>query len=163
MLGRISAKYLRSLLQPYFEAGWTPLDVAHALDHDRDGRPYTYRDPVTHLAGWLRHRLAEHRGGDGAPLAAPSSAAAEEHGRQLAEQMRRRDAAEAASTAAAEARSAGEPTPAERAMAIALAAMCPPGSAGEKSIMTARGPAGDRQRARLALGRRLAALEVNPT
>ena len=163
ILGRISARHLRSVLAPFWRREWTPLDVIHALDHDRDGREHAYRDPVSYLAGWLRSRLGEHCDGDGRPLDPPSKAAAEQHARQLAEQMSRRTAAEAAAAADSSARLAGEPTIAERSIAGALAEMNPPGSPGEIKIMTGRGLKADRIRSLLALGRRLAGTRVFPT
>ncbi len=158
ILGRISPAYLRSMTQRFFAADWSPLDVMHALDHDRRGRPYTYRDPVAHLAGWLKTRLAEHCDGDGNPIEPPSRAEADRHRRQLADQMSRRDAASAVDSAAAEAKSAGQPTIAERGMAAALAAMTPLGSAAERKIMTDRGPRADRARRLLDLGRSLSVI-----
>lgn len=146
VLGRISARYLRSLTMRYYAAGWTPLDVIAALDYDRHGRQHGYRDPIRHLAGWIRARLAEHDQADGEPGEPPGAAAERDHQRSLGEQRRRRADAE---------RAAAERDPAAVAARLAriVASITPADSAAERRIMTGRGPAAARLRELLALGR----------
>lgn len=56
---RISDGWAGYLIAPFLAAGWTPADVAFAIDHAPDGRqhPYPVRD-VRRPAAWLRWRLA---------------------------------------------------------------------------------------------------------
>lgn len=60
-LRRMTAWYLRWLLQPFLDAGWVAADVLHALDVRADGSSWTYTwrgvAELRHVPGWVRHRL----------------------------------------------------------------------------------------------------------
>ena len=60
-LRRISDRGLRSLLRPWYEAGWTNHDLHHALDHTPGGAAHRYGGAghrIRYLPGWIRSRLA---------------------------------------------------------------------------------------------------------
>ena len=94
VLSEISDRYLRSVLRPYWDAGWTVSDVLHCLDHTPDGSLWPHTDRIRHVPGWVRYRLAAWAG-----LASPSQQRAAWHEVLLAEQAARR--AECASVRAA--------------------------------------------------------------
>ena len=110
LLRRISAEHLRHLARPFFAAGWSPLDVLHALDHAPDGRQHGYTSPVRHVPGWLAARLAGWLGPDEVPLPSRGQHLAEGRREVLAEQAARR-----ARDADARARAADYPVQAARA------------------------------------------------
>ena len=58
VLNRIPAVRLRSVLKPWFLAGWTPAQVLYALDHTPDGQARWHTADVRHVPGWIRSRLA---------------------------------------------------------------------------------------------------------
>ena len=89
MLTRVSARHLRALLRDYWQAGWTPADVLHCLDHRPSGDLWPHTDRVRSVAGWIRFRLGAWRAADGSPSAAPSQQRAAEHQRVQAEQAHR--------------------------------------------------------------------------
>ncbi len=99
VLRRLTARHLRSLLKTYWAAGWTPADVLHVIDHLPDGRQYPHTNPVRHVAGWLRYRLAAWHVPGGGLHAPPSQLAADHAHRVRAEQAQR--AAERAAARAA--------------------------------------------------------------
>jgi hypothetical protein len=89
VLRRLTARHLRSLLKPYWAAGWTPADVLHVMDHLPDGRLHPHTHPVRHVAGWLRYRLAIWHAPDGGLYPTPSRLAADHASRIRAEQAQR--------------------------------------------------------------------------
>jgi hypothetical protein len=94
VLSEISDRHLRSVLRPYWDAGWTVSDVLWCLDHTPSGELWPHTDRVRHVPGWARYRLAPWAG-----LASPSQQRAAWHEVLLAEQAARR--AECASVRAA--------------------------------------------------------------
>ena len=85
VLSEISDRHLRSVLRPYWDAGWSVSDVLWCLDHKPSGELWPHTDAVRHVPGWVRYRLAPWTG-----LASPSQQRAAGHGVLLAEQARRR-------------------------------------------------------------------------
>ena len=60
-LRRISDRGLRSLLRPWYQAGWTNYDLHHALDHTPGGAEHRFGGDghrIRYLPGWIRSRLA---------------------------------------------------------------------------------------------------------
>jgi len=57
LLARISDRQLRSALRPWFQLGWSPAQVMHALDHGPNGEQHWHTADVRHVPGWIRHRL----------------------------------------------------------------------------------------------------------
>lgn len=60
-LRRLTDLHLRSLLRPWYEAGWSNHDVHYALDHTPDARTRTYgggSHDVRSPQGWVLSRLA---------------------------------------------------------------------------------------------------------
>ncbi len=98
-LRRLSAKHLRHLARPFWRAGWRPLDVLYAIDHEPGGRPHGYAAEIRSPAGWIRARLAEWTGPDGTPLPSAGQIRAAAAAADRADQAERRRAA--AETAAA--------------------------------------------------------------
>jgi hypothetical protein len=94
LFGRVSARMLRHLARPFFAAGWTPADVAHAVDHEPGGRRYGYTGAVRAPAGWIRARLAAWTGPDG-PVASRAQQLAAGRAALAADQAARRAAAAA--------------------------------------------------------------------
>jgi hypothetical protein len=111
VLRQLSARRLRSILRPWFGslwppsgAGWTPLSVLYAIEHDLDGRPHEYAGRVRDPAGWLEHRLSFWLDADGHPLpphAAQLADRAAGHRAEVAQDRAERQAAEAARLAPA--------------------------------------------------------------
>lgn len=101
-LARLSARGLRHRCKTFFQAGWTPADVLHALDHHPDGSPRpAYTQRVRHVASWLTHRLASWTSSEDTPLPPHSQRLAQAHAATHAAQTQRhRDhaAARAAAT-----------------------------------------------------------------
>jgi len=91
-LRRLSPQHVRWLARVWFQSGWTPADVIHALDHEPSGRQHGYVQAVRSPAGWARARLALWLDSSGRPLPSRSQLAAERHRRDL-EDQRRREAA----------------------------------------------------------------------
>jgi hypothetical protein len=56
-LSEISDRHLRSVLRPWWQAGWTVSDVLWCLDHTPDGELWPHTDQVRHVPGWVRYRL----------------------------------------------------------------------------------------------------------
>lgn len=54
----LSARMLRHILRPWLEAGWSPRDVLHALDHLPSGEAWRYAGLPRAVAAWVRYRLA---------------------------------------------------------------------------------------------------------
>ena len=65
VLRRLSAAHVASLIRPHLEAGWTDLDLLHAIDHDQDGSQHWQTAAVRSPAGWLAWRLGRWRAADG--------------------------------------------------------------------------------------------------
>ena len=74
---RLSAEYLRHLYRPSWLAGWLLRDILWAIDHEPGGREYGYSAEVRSPAWWVRSRLAEWLGPDGAPISSRSQRMAE--------------------------------------------------------------------------------------
>lgn len=102
LLRRISPRALRSLLTPYWAAGWCGRDVLYAIDHQPDGTPWSaydiaeLRNPASFVAWRLRSWLTT----DGEPLPSRSFLIDLE----AAERRRREEARREAFRAAVEAR-----------------------------------------------------------
>ena len=65
----VSDGWWAHLTGPFTAAGWTPADIAKAIDYEPGGRQHRYRlAGVRHPVGWLRARLARWLGPDGTPL-----------------------------------------------------------------------------------------------
>jgi hypothetical protein len=94
VLSEISDRHLRSVLRPYWDAGWTVSDVLWCLDHRPSAELWPHTDAVRHVPGWVRSRLAAWAG-----RSSPSQHRAAQHRALLAEQAQR--AAERASLRAA--------------------------------------------------------------
>lgn len=84
-LGRIPLPALLAIARPYTAAGWTPADLAHAVDHQPDGTSHWHTRRVRNPGGWARHRLSLWTAPDGTP--------ARSRAQQLAEAARRSRAA----------------------------------------------------------------------
>jgi hypothetical protein len=110
-LRRISARYVRHLVRDWFAAGWTPADLAFAVEHSPGGRHHGYTTEVEHVPGWLRSRLASWRDRDGRPVVSPGQRREADRARVRAEQRsrlaERRAAAERAAQVDVAARVAG--------------------------------------------------------
>ncbi len=83
-MSEIVDRRLRSVLRPYWDAGWTVSAVLWCLDHKPSGELWPHTDAVRHVPGWVRYRLAPWTG-----LASPSQQRAAGHEVLLAEQARR--------------------------------------------------------------------------
>ncbi|MEE6289288.1 hypothetical protein V2J52_16665 [Georgenia sp. MJ173] len=93
----ISSRYIRSVLRPYFLAGWTLADVQYALDHRPSGTkwPHDGATGVANLGAWLTHRIAAWTDTHGTVRRSPSQRIITEQ-RELAARARARREAEAA-------------------------------------------------------------------
>jgi len=111
VLRRLSARAVRSLLTPWWDAGWTIADVIHALNHRPDG-PWTIEyaavSDLRNVAGWVRWRFDHWRDAHGTPV--PS------HGQR--ERARTREA-DARAQARREALRAADAPPSAPARAVA--------------------------------------------
>ncbi|MGW3353636.1 hypothetical protein ACWDA3_61105 [Nonomuraea rubra] len=125
LLRRMTARYLRWLLRPFFTAGATPHDVLHALNVRPDDSRWTYTwssmNEIRHVPGWVRHRLEAWTGHDGRVPPLPSHRAATATAQRRAAQDARKREWEARAAAAG---LAGAPTPTgagavERGVALA--------------------------------------------
>ena len=96
VLRRLSAEHVRHLCRPFWQAGWLPRDVLHAIDHEPGGRQHGYTNEVRSPAAWVCTRLAEWLDTSGAPMPSRSQQSAEVRRLVLAEQADRRAQAEAA-------------------------------------------------------------------
>jgi hypothetical protein len=85
VLSEISDRHLRSVLRPYWDAGWTVADVLWCLDHQPDGALWPHTDRVRHVPGWIRYRLSAWTG-----MSSPSQQRAAWHEQIRAEQAQRR-------------------------------------------------------------------------
>ncbi|MGR6921261.1 hypothetical protein ACU635_44055 [[Actinomadura] parvosata] len=94
LLRRVTAWYLRWLLAPFLDEGWTAADVLHALDVRADDSRWTYTwrssAEIRHVPGWMRHRLAAWLDERGRPVASRSRRRAAVDARRIAEQEARR-------------------------------------------------------------------------
>ena len=84
-LSEISDRHLRSVLRPWWQAGWTVSDVLWCLDHTPDGELWPHTNRVRHIPGWVRYRLAAWSG-----HRSPSHDRAAWHARIRAEQAQLR-------------------------------------------------------------------------
>lgn len=71
-LSGISPAALASELRVWFEAGWTPAEVLHGIDHGPDGA-WTFTTAPRDVRAWLRYRLSHHKDEEGQPLPSPSA------------------------------------------------------------------------------------------
>lgn len=71
----ISPRMLRHILRPWHDAGWTPRDVLHALDHLPGGEAWRYAGLPRVPAAWVRYRLGAWLDLDGRPVASRSQRA----------------------------------------------------------------------------------------
>ena len=71
LLRQLSAEHLRHLARPFWQAGWRPTDVLHAIDYEPGGRQHGYTAEVRSPAAWIRARLAAWLDPGGAPLPSP--------------------------------------------------------------------------------------------
>ncbi|MFC7109225.1 hypothetical protein ACFQQB_57820 [Nonomuraea rubra] len=94
LLRRMTARYLRWLLKPFFLAGATAHDVLHALDVRPDDSRWTYTwsstNEIRHVPGWVRHRLESWTGHDGRVRPLPSHRAAADTAQRRAAQEARK-------------------------------------------------------------------------
>ncbi|MFB9194409.1 hypothetical protein ACFFWA_15600 [Actinomadura verrucosospora] len=117
-LSRLSARHLRHIFRPWWDAGWTPSDILYAVNHQASGEPWPYAyapGDLRHVAGWLRHRLAHWLDPNGAPGPSRSQALAAARRAEADQQARRTAAAAAARAAAAPAEA---PVPAAQISAV---------------------------------------------
>jgi hypothetical protein len=85
VLRRISARMLRSLLRPWFAAGYSPADVLVSMESRPSGEPHEHSDRVRHPALWLAARLSCWLGENG-PVPPRSQRLAGERERARAQQ-----------------------------------------------------------------------------
>ncbi|MCO6011519.1 hypothetical protein NE236_41870 [Actinoallomurus purpureus] len=52
-----TARYVRSIFRDVYAAGWSPAQIAHALDHTPAGVAYWHTEQVRHPAAWAKNRL----------------------------------------------------------------------------------------------------------
>ncbi|MEV4364610.1 hypothetical protein [Nonomuraea sp. NPDC049625] len=101
---RMTGWYLRHLLKPFLDAGWTVADVLHALDVRPDDSRWTYTwlssSELRHVPGWVRYRLAAWIDADGQVLASRSQRKAAADARVRASQQAWRDELHAIAAAA---------------------------------------------------------------
>lgn len=76
-LWRLSSRWIRSLMKPWWRAGWTNADLRYALGHRPTigGVRASLRCPASELRrpdGWIRHRLSHWRDERG-PLVSPTA------------------------------------------------------------------------------------------
>jgi hypothetical protein len=75
VLRSLSGRHVRSVLTPWWRAGWTTADVLGALDRRPDGTvwPHAYASAdLRHVAAWITHRLSAWLAPDGQPIMSPS-------------------------------------------------------------------------------------------
>ena len=62
-LRHLSAQHVRSISREFFLAGWTIIDLHHALDYRPDGTtwPHSGANGVENWGAWMRYRLAPWR------------------------------------------------------------------------------------------------------
>jgi hypothetical protein len=87
----ITKGWAAHLAGPFAAAGWTPGDVAHAVDYEPGGAQHRLSARVAHVVGWLRWRLARWLGADGAPLPSASQQRAAARAAAAAERARLRE------------------------------------------------------------------------
>lgn len=100
VLRRISARHVRHVVREHFLAGWTVLDIQHALDHRPDGTSWNHdgANGVARPADWLTYRLAAWCDDAGTVVRSRSQRLALERAEARARTRRQRD--EAAATRA---------------------------------------------------------------
>jgi DNA-binding transcriptional ArsR family regulator len=91
VLRAMTAAAVASACRPYFAAGWSAADVAHALDHRPDGTPHRHTAGVRSPARWLAHRLGLWRAPDAGVLPGHSAQLAGRAVAHLADLARLRD------------------------------------------------------------------------
>jgi IclR helix-turn-helix domain len=91
VLRRMSARAVRSALRVYFRAGWTVLDVRHALEVRPDGIRHLQTTAIHSPARWLAHRLSYWLSTDGTPIPPHGAELAARAERHQAEQDARRE------------------------------------------------------------------------
>lgn len=109
VLRRISTKHVRSVLRPFFLAGWTPSDIAHAIDHRPSGQiwPHDGATGVGNVGAWLTYRLGAWQDAYGTVAASRSQQAADRQRHQAARARARRETETAQRRQAAPANSPG--------------------------------------------------------
>lgn len=98
VLRRISARHVRHVVREHFLAGWTVLDIQHALDHRPDGAVWNHdgASGVARPADWLAYRLAAWCDESGTVGRSRSQRLALERAEARARTRRQRDEAAAA-------------------------------------------------------------------
>lgn len=96
LLRRVTAWYLRWLLNTFIDDGWTAADVLHALNVRADDSQWTYTwssaAEIRHVPGWVRHRLEAWLDSSGRPVASRSQRrAAADAERRAGQEARRRE------------------------------------------------------------------------
>lgn len=93
VLRRISAAHVRHAVREYFLAGWTVLDIHHAIDQRPDGATWRHdgADGVARPADWLAYRLAAWRDGAGTVVRSRSQRLAAERAEGIARTRRRQE------------------------------------------------------------------------
>lgn len=132
----LSARDVRSLIRPFLEAGWTPADLLHALDHTPQGAHRLHSldagQNTARARGYLRWRL-EHWKDAGGLVLASASARARERAEAAREAMHRDRQADARARAAA----AGVESPARIAALAAMRMLFRQGGAERDSLEAA--------------------------
>lgn len=132
----LSARDVRSLIRPFLEAGWTPADLLHALDHTPQGAHRLHSldagQNTARARGYLRWRL-EHWKDAGGLVLASASARARERAEAAREAMHRDRQADARARAAA----AGVESPARTAALAAMRVLFRQGGAERDSLEAA--------------------------
>jgi hypothetical protein len=87
---------LRRRTKRFFDAGWTPLDVLHALDNDPDGSPARSvplpGDPPDRMERQILNLLGAWCDADGVPLPSPTQAAIQRRERRQERQRAQQEA-----------------------------------------------------------------------
>lgn len=103
VLRRITPQHVRSILRPYFLAGWTVADVHHAIDRRPSGTmwPHDGATGVDNVGAWLTYRLDAWRDAHDTVRRSNSQRIAAEQRENAARARARREAEDANRTAAA--------------------------------------------------------------
>lgn len=93
VLRHVSAAHVRHAVREYFLAGWTVLDIHHAIDQHPDGTtwPHDGSDGVARPADWLAYRLAAWRDDAGTVIRSRSQRLAAERAEAIARTRARRE------------------------------------------------------------------------
>ncbi len=109
VLRKITTKHVRSLTRVFFLAGWTPSDIAHAIDHRPTGQrwPHDGASGVENPGAWAAYRLGAWQDTHGTVGASRSQQVTDDQRQQAARARARRDSEAALRRRAAPASSPG--------------------------------------------------------